>query len=278
MPDAQATIQTYFNQPEIITKLESLVQQFFPNPASKQGFWDVFELIKQGKFDVDSLPEYMADWWGMEIETALNINNKLFAEVYGDVYDELQDLYASQIKLEMTDVAPTVATEIKSELIDKYAAFINSSLFQNILASQELIKSDYWQNNQLEEVSLKNDFYSCINAGDKVRTVGILCLICTQGELRKFFIQDKRFIDFFGGYLERHQDMEEKNNFLKDPADKKYLVHFLKFILEKRLEFSMEESAMLGTGLGSLCRQSGEEEYADLAYGDESRGSFVWVV
>ena len=49
-----------------------------------------------------------------------------------------------------------------------------------------------------------------------------------------------------------------------------------KFVLEKRVGFTQEESVLIGVGLGSLCIKN-EEEYKDIAYGDESKNDFVWA-
>jgi len=228
----------------------------------------------------EKLANVLVEEKNIDLEKAQKISKELFNEIYGDVYDELQELYKNrnvETRHGASKISKTSAQSVSEpiDLMQKYNNFINSSLFQNILASQEQIKEKYGSGD-VNNVDLKNDFYGAINAGDKIKVAGILRMACEKGNLGKFFKDDERYVDFFGGVLERHQGAGVKGEFAKDPANKKYLIEFLKFVLEKRLNFSADEAVMLGMSLASLCRQGGEKEYEDIAYGDEGKNIFIW--
>ncbi|MCG2686873.1 hypothetical protein L6278_01905, partial [Candidatus Parcubacteria bacterium] len=153
------------------------------------------------------------------------------------------------------------------DLTEQYNNFISSSVFQNVLAGQPSFA---------KATEGKDNFYSAINAGDKVKTVAILRAICEQGKLAENFKNDERFVEFFSAYLERHKDEKTKQEFLQNPSKPEYIIDFLQFILQKRLNFSEQESAMIGVGLAMLCGKAGEKEFASMAYGSEEKNVFVW--
>ncbi len=315
LENLQQKIQQHFSQPEIQKKFRQIVDKYLTDAKVKDIFLSIFEQIKTGDFDILDLDRYLVEDIGLSKEMAFKFNDELFKEVYIGVYFELLDLYEQKVKqkLGMRKKLPgkeEFEKKLKGiqsrpetrppavDLTKVYSRFVASSLFQNILAAQEQMKEKYGDQIGLKksylapgrslaptdepgadkEDDIKNEFYAAINAGDKIKTLGILRLLAEYGKLRDFFHNDKRYIDFFSGVLARHQGEEQKAEFLRDPANKKYLADFLKFILEKRLGFSVEESAMLGAGLGSLCREAGEHEYGDLAYGDEKKNRFTWSV
>jgi len=282
MNNIEQTIQNHFEQPEIQNSLNEIVNKYFVDENQKKVFVDVFELIKKGEFDVNVLYDYLDDWTDIGIEQANKIDEELFDKIYGDIYDELQELY--KIKSQ-TNQEVKIGNEVGSEekesdaqekLISEYKEFSNSSLFQNILAKQEEYSQKINAENLSKDTSLKNDFYGAINSGDKIKTVAILRLVCELGKLQQFFANDKRFVDFWSGVLGRHKGDSAKQEFISNPIDKKYLTEFLRFIFERRLSLQANESAMLGVGLSSLCSTANETEYAEIAYGDEVSGKFMW--
>ncbi|PIT90027.1 hypothetical protein COU23_00715 [Candidatus Kuenenbacteria bacterium CG10_big_fil_rev_8_21_14_0_10_36_11] len=296
MNDLGQKIQEYFNQEDVKNNLSILVQKYFINEKQKQGFLKVFELVKKGEFDCVDIADFLNEMYRIEIERALEINKELFDQVYGDVYDELQQLYEEnknkgnvEIEKEKSSQAAPQESDIsQTELLRKYNIFIKLSLFQNILASQEMLMEKFMSvgaihelplqsNHDLPTQSIQNEFYQAINAGDKIKAVAVLRVLCAKGKLGSSFLNDKRYLDFWAGFLERHYGPDVKQKFLKNPIEKKYLLEFLRFILEKRLDFNLEESAMIGTGLAALCQESGEKEFEEMAFGDEEQGKFVWA-
>jgi len=200
---------------------------------------------------------------------------------YGPANVEIEKEKSSQAAPQESDISQT-------ELLRKYNIFIKLSLFQNILASQEMLMEKFMSvgaihelplqsNHDLPTQSIQNEFYQAINAGDKIKAVAVLRVLCARGKLGSSFLNDKRYLDFWAGFLERHYGPDVKQKFLKNPIEKKYLLEFLRFILEKRLDFNLEESAMIGTGLAALCQESGEKEFEEMAFGDEEQGKFVWA-
>ena len=290
MNNLQTQVINYLNSNEVQNQLNKILDENFES-GQKKIFLKVWEQMKNLEFDVRDIYSFLLYLFN-DLDKARKVDNELFEKILIEVSDELEDLYDEKVKEKTAEsLAQTDEAEVyRLNLIQTYQRFTQTSLFQNILASQEQMREKYNTGAGLDlsgketdsskaaltGLSIKNEFYAAINAGDKIKTVGILRLLAEQGKLRDFFQNDKRFIDFFSGYLERHYGEKEKQKFLRDPANKKYLVGFLRFILEKRLEFSKEESAMIGVGIGALCRQAGEEEYVDIAFGDESRNSFSW--
>jgi len=200
-----------------------------------------------------------------------DLNNKLDGN-YNLRQEELKEFEKEYLNQAKEEAGNGLGSQ--TELLQKYNTFIKSSLFQNILASEEMLSEKFARVGL--DLMIKDEFYSAINAGDKIRAVGVLRVLCVKGKLGSSFLNDKRYLDFWAGFLERHYGPDVKQKFLKNPSEKKYLLDFLRFILEKRLDFNFGESAMIGAGLASLCQASGEKEFEEMAYGDEEQGKFVW--
>lgn len=274
MENLEQKIQSHFNQPEIQNNLNELVNKYFSNEEDKKVFWDVFELIKNCEFNVDDLYDYLDEWTDIGIEQANKFDNELFDKIYGDIYDEIKESYEQKQKEMQTELVTEVEQELSGEekLKQKYAQFLQSSFWQNVLSAEE------GMNKEIMTDEFKNNFYETINAGDSIKATALLRIICSAGKLGDFFKDDKRYVEFWGGVLERHNGAEEKNKFLSNPAEKKYLIEFLRFILEKRVKLERDSAVKVGVNLASLCLSAGEKEYSDMAFGDENSGNFVWGV
>jgi len=283
------------NSEEIETKVAAILDENF-SAGQKENFLKVWQQMKDLKFDVKDWYNFLLFVFHNDIDKAEKVDDELFENVLIDVYDELQQLYEEnknkgnvEIEKEKSSQAAPQESDIsQTELLRKYNIFIKSSLFQNILASQEMLMEKFMSvgaihelplqsNHDLPTQSIQNEFYQAINAGDKIKAVAVLRVLCAKGKLGSSFLNDKRYLDFWAGFLERHYGPDVKQKFLKNPIEKKYLLEFLRFILEKRLDFNLEESAMIGTGLAALCQESGEKEFEEMAFGDEEQGKFVWA-
>jgi len=288
-------ILDYLNSEEIETKVAAILDENF-SAGQKENFLKVWQQMKDLKFDVKDWYNFLLFVFHNDIDKAEKVDDELFENVLIDVYDELQQLYEEnknkgnvEIEKEKSSQAAPQESDIsQTELLRKYNIFIKLSLFQNILASQEMLMEKFMSvgaihelplqsNHDLPTQSIQNEFYQAINAGDKIKAVAVLRVLCAKGKLGSSFLNDKRYLDFWAGFLERHYGPDVKQKFLKNPIEKKYLLEFLRFILEKRLDFNLEESAMIGTGLAALCQESGEKEFEEMAFGDEEQGKFVWA-
>jgi hypothetical protein len=178
------------------------------------------------------------------------------------------------------------------DLAEIYSQFIKSSLFLNAVEAEKAIKAQI--NGDLAK--LKNIFYESINAGDIIKIVGALRVIFNNG-VKKFFMNDNRYNDFMNKYLAKSavattvspdgspvamaDKFQSENNelvaFNSNPTSKKYIILFIKLILEKKLHLSETQSAMIGVSLGSIVRASGEYDFSDIAYGEEETNKFVWA-
>jgi len=283
MNDINQKIKDYFLQENIKNNLDELVEKYFINEDQKTGFLNVFELIKEGEFDVDDLPEYMSDWLGVNIERALEFYDEFFEKIISDIYYDLDQIYQTkkQQKLENyhqemkpkkqknEPLTKQSTVEQKVDLAKLYQEFIKSSFIQDVKNSQVGLKDQDVNSRQF-----KNTFYQSINDVDKVKVVAGLRLIF-ENSPKDFFAQDKRYQDFISNYL-LSKDKTEAGNFKANPGVKKYIILFLRLILEKKLKIAEQDSAMIGVMLGSLASQSGQNNFADIAFGDEDKAKFSW--
>ena len=93
-----------------------------------------------------------------------------------------------------------------------------------------------------------------------------------QTEIKKF-IPPKFYFDV--------KDEEEASKFVNKESEavreKKYkLLQKEANLLLLDLKLDEQDSALVGIVLGSLAKQSSNEEFADIAYGDEINNKFVW--
>jgi hypothetical protein len=153
-------------------------------------------------------------------------------------------------------------------LAEMYQQFSKSSLFSNALEAEKTIKTQSGG----DAARLKNIFYESVNAADVVKVVGALRVIFGTG-VKNFFAGDNRYVDFMSKYLNKQQTTTQ--DFNNNPTDKKYIISFIRLILEKKLHLSEIQSAMIGVSLGSLARSGGEEEFVDVAYGEEEANKFL---
>jgi len=152
----------------------------------------------------------------------------------------------------------------------KYKEFIKSSLYQNA----KNIEDEMEKKLSVDLAEFKNIFYSSINAADKIKVAGALFAIFKTG-IKDFFKDDNRYEDFLNNFLLK-KDLQEAKDFSQNKIAEKYIVLFIRLILEKKLKLDEQDSALVGIVLGSLAKQSSNEEFADIAYGDEINNKFVW--
>ena len=156
------------------------------------------------------------------------------------------------------------------DLEKKYKEFIKSSLYQNA----KNIEDEMEKKLSVDLAEFKNIFYSSINAADKIKVAGALFAIFKTG-IKDFFKDDNRYEDFLNNFLLK-KDLQEAKDFSQNKIAEKYIVLFIRLILEKKLKLDEQDSALVGIVLGSLAKQSSNEEFADIAYGDEINNKFVW--
>jgi len=124
--------------------------------------------------NLEELSEVLVKEQKIKIESANNISQDLQVKIYGDVYEELKEL--GLIKVDNKE-------NVISDLESKYGQFANSSLFQNILAGEEMIKNRLvGAGGQINEEVWKNEFYSAINAGDQIKVVAAMRLVAGVGK------------------------------------------------------------------------------------------------
>jgi len=80
MQDLQQKIQQHFEQQEVKEKFDTLVNQMFKDVKQREKFLQVFDLIKQGEFDILDLDRYMVEDMGIEKDNVFAFNDELFHE------------------------------------------------------------------------------------------------------------------------------------------------------------------------------------------------------
>lgn len=304
MSKTEKTIEEHFNQPKIIAVLNELANKYFSN-EKRVVFLNQITLIKSGDFFVGDLMEFLTEEFDYKTEQASLIDKELYDNVFQDVYIDLIDLYIAKNKnldLEHTKKEPIENPEIintkddkfeetnfelsskidSNMLLDKtqedyadlptiYQTFVASSFFQNILAAEKRVAEEA----SGDEVKFKNLFYQAINGGDKIRFCGILRQIFNSG-VHNFFNLDQRYSSFMQNFLNNQPDKKDLEEFKTNPAQRKFIILFLRLILEKKMGVAAQDSAMIGTGLAALAAKNNESEYAEMAYGDEEQNKFVW--
>ena len=73
--------------------------------------------------------------------------------------------------------------------------------------------------------------------------------------MKNSFAGDDRYIQFMKVKMK-----EDELSFVADAANEKYLVKFFRFVLEKKCGLTERDSAMVGTFLGGVLYESGEDE------------------
>jgi len=192
----------------------------------------------------------------------------------------LKPLYEKKEENKETFIKPQAALIFLANqaLKEKYQNYQSSEMFVSMINRKEALKKD-----STDFLNLKAPFYHALNTKDAPSVIAILLLLGENGYLKKFFSNDKRYIDFFESYLKRSAETTANgrplsaDDFIKDPVNKVYIGSFIKLMLEKRLGLTKDEAAIVGTELATRVYALGQEkEYQDLAYGDEGSGVFVW--
>lgn len=294
MTEIQEIIKKFLSVENNLNKIRNVFSRHNIKEDLDNFLSEMVSCFIDGDLDASIVGDYISEEFDLTPQEGEQISDELYDEILYEIYDELDENYNIHQKelneFEKTFLSSNNEEVIKSteslsdqsdqvqqnNLTQKYNTFSISSLFQNILAAEESFKSKYFIGGILNTTGIKEEFYEALNSSDKIKVAGALRVLAGAGQLGVSFANDQRYLDFWGNFLERHYGLEIKQKFLVEPSNKKYFVEFLRFALEKRLNFNIEESAMIGMGLASLCGASGESALAEMAYGDEQLGRFVW--
>lgn len=310
MSETQTKIQQFFAEPLRAQKIKEILTR--GNAYSDETWQEFVRSLVDGDRDLSMLGDYLSAEFDLPFEAAEKISDDLMdaglSEIYFDIFQNYSDhqkemaefaaeafgeeneteeegeeesveteetpvteeTSAPQIKPEPKQISISAA-ETPADLGSLYNQFANSSLFQNALEAEKTIKAQ----SSGDSAKLKNLFYEAINAADVVKFVGALRLVFGGG-VKKFFTGDNRYTDFMNKFLSRTPGNGAIQEFSASPAAKKFVIQFIRLILEKKLHLSEAESALIGVSLGSIAHNSGEEDFADVAFGDEEANKFLW--
>ena len=298
MSEFQTKIQQFFTNQNNLQKMKEVLVR---NNAYNDGsFQELINSLMDGDRDLSMVGDYLMAEFDLPFEVAEKISDDLMdaglSEIYFDIYqnytehqkemdqfvaenfgvaDVLEEAVelsaAAGVKTTAAPTTPTMPATAPVDLAAMYQQFARSSLFLNALEAEKNLVAQAGG----QEINFKNLFYGAINAADAVKVFGALRHIFSSG-VKKFFHDDKRYADFMNKYLAKSNNNETMEQWNNNPVDKKYIMQFIRLILEKKLHLSAAQSAMMGVTLGALARASGEEEFGDVAYGDEEKNEFMW--
>lgn len=294
MSEIQETIKKFLSAEDNLNKIRNIFSRHDIKEDLEDFLSGMINSFIDGDLDASVVGDYIGEEFNLTSQEGEQISDELYDEVLYEIYDELDENYNIHQKqldefektfLNLDSEQTSEKNEFFStqhednqqiDLTQKYNAFTISSLFENILAAEEMFNQKYLVDNVLNISGVKEEFYSALNSADKIKTAGALRVLASQGHLGEAFKEDQRYLDFWGNFLERHYGPPAKADFLTKPIYGKYFVEFLRFVLEKRLNFNIEESAMIGTGLAALCASANETDLSEMAYGDEQSARFKW--
>ncbi len=269
MEEKYQQVLNYLNSDEVEAKVITILDENF-SVAQKENCLKVWQQMKDLEFDVRDWHKFLLFISHDDMDKAERVDDELFENVLIEIYDEIDELYRAKHKNVEEKV---IKEELKTitDLPTAYQAFTASSFFQNILAAEKRVTEEA----SGDEVKFKDLFYQAINGGDKIRFCGMSRQIFNSG-VRKFFSADQRYGSFMQNFLNNRPDKKDWEEFKTNPAQKKFIILFIRLIAEKKMGVASQDSAMIGTGLAALAAKNNELEYAEIAYGDEEQNKFVW--
>jgi hypothetical protein len=111
---------------------------------------------------------------------------------------------------------------------------------------------------------------------DKEKTIAALMLLVEKQGFLDLLKQDIRYRDYLTSYLNRIGKANLTGAFAINPTEPQFVVYLLKYILQERLELTVEEAARVASHLNSIYMKRGMEKYSQLAFYDLKEKKFKW--
>lgn len=111
---------------------------------------------------------------------------------------------------------------------------------------------------------------------DRAYVLGSLAMLAREGWILRMISEANPVREAFTKYLREEGKPEEAQTFALSPTSPLSLGKFLRFVLQRRMRMSESDAAQIAVRVGNILKQAGKPEYFDMAYFDQSTGTFKW--
>ncbi|MBI3291143.1 hypothetical protein HYZ76_02560, partial [Candidatus Falkowbacteria bacterium] len=125
--------------------------------------------------------------------------------------------------------------------------------------------------------ALRAEFFKAVQDKNINRTIACLRILALKNELENFLKDDAKLNKFLMAVWEKQYGKSFVEQFKKRPAQVKFIKHFLRYILEDRLEMNTSDAARIGLQIGNIFVKAGKKSYNKIAYFDVRSKEFRWL-
>lgn len=230
-------------------------------------------MISAGALDVTTIPDVLLEYNdSLTVEQAIEIQGKLYDEVFVDISDELDEVQEAFEKqtgqiYDQLMLEETLLTLDADDIETAYSTFVKSPEVASIV--QEL-------NNSSSFDEVKTNFYDAINTIDRVAFVTALAQLFNSGKLVELFKTDERYSKFWRNRILKEQGLDGVRRFDENSMKLPIFGKFIKYLMEDRFEIPHEQAVLWGVFLASLAHHSEDVQFEKLAYADVKDKTFKW--
>ena len=113
-------------------------------------------------------------------------------------------------------------------------------------------------------------------AYNRALALGSLIVLAQEGWFLRILEEPNPVREAFVKYLREEGKPEDVAAFQLAPVSSVSLGKFLKFVLVRRIRMPESDGAQVAVRIGNILRQKGKPQYFDMAYFDQSSGTFRW--
>src|SRR3989338_559564 len=111
---------------------------------------------------------------------------------------------------------------------------------------------------------------------NRALALGSLIVLAQEGWFLRILEEPNPVREAFVKYLREEGKPEDVAAFQLAPVSSVSLGKFLKFVLVRRIRMPESDGAQVAVRIGNILRQKGKPQYFDMAYFDQSSGTFRW--
>jgi hypothetical protein len=156
---------------------------------------------------------------------------------------------------------------------DVLAAYQGDPKQQQAITKSEEKLAKQAQNDKLK---IRSEFFAAVQRKDLNLAVGALRLLAKNNDLESFLNDDAKLKKFLATVWEKQYGKDYAKEFLKNPAELKFVRQFLKYVLQERLQMKETDAARVGLQVGNIFINLGKKGYNKIAYFDVKNKGFKW--
>ncbi|RJR30733.1 hypothetical protein C4569_04135, partial [Candidatus Parcubacteria bacterium] len=103
---------------------------------------------------------------------------------------------------------------------------------------------------------------------NKIRAQAAMLVLAEQDYLDQILVEDDNLRKFLIVTWRAKYGKTFTDEFEKNPSQKKFMVSFIRYVMEERLEMTENDSARLAVKISNIYKKSGKNKYQQLAYLD----------